>query len=636
MTKQFISSLTHCSKDFLEKEDNAESFIAITQVLVVIAQNYTRHFKPHFENIVDIIIGWHLESQQSREVKHHCSVALQCFRKCWLNESDFSKNLLRSLSEDVDSCLEKLSESSGEQKVYREFGSFIGKYCHTLCLIRKLSTSFSPSGVYNTVVKCVMQSPETFVSLITSEFLNATCQKVLSFAKSSLKESKDEELVTSVNEFILLIIACRCHDVELHMHDVQEIIEIQNEKLSDYSGDQLASFFSLLLKFIDEFRADLNVELISKLLDVNGSIANSVRFNDDKRVKNGLVRLYHEILALKSVPILQTAFMHIVADVGSSLREIPELNSSTWISTVPLRDREPEYTEISISKAQYSLNFNLVALSKLATMQNSIIVMYSLSPSILEILINLEVWEAKWKQYEVVQYAVLRLISAHCIKNNNFISSSSLFIDKSQEQPSSSWQSNTSPTKSPVSNHFKLILEFLENMMKQTNQPSLQQLKVMTNWLGKIIEQTSQFAEQLYHNQHFVYIVKRMNEIAADYNDDISIRVANCDDALSTFECLHADIFTAIAELCNVQLCSVNSEIRKRYSFILSRVPLCFSLEQAKSPSGINKDSMLKTAEMENWHLSLGAVHGGELRAQYFQEFIHHITFSTEVCYSII
>lgn len=481
-----------------------------------------------------------------------------------------------------------------------------------------------------------MQSTESFVYLITKEFLDATCQKVVSFAKISLKESSDEELVTSVNEFILIIIACRSCHVEIHMNDVQEIVEIQNDMLSMYSTDQLASFFTLLLKFTEEFKANLDIKMIAKLFNVNGSLTNHVRFNDDNRVKNGLIKVYHEILTLKSVPILQTAFMYIVADIGSCLREIPELNKFVWTSEIPLPDHEPEYSKISISKAQYSLNFNLVALSKLATMQNSIIVMYSLSPSILEILINLQIWQPEWKQYEVVQYAVLRLISAHCIKNNNFVASSSLFIDKSQTQPSNSWISDSSPTESPVSNHFKMILEFLENMMKQQHQSSLQQLKVMADWIEKIIQQTVQFSEQLYQNQNFVYVVKRLNEIAADYNDEISLKVANCDDALSSFDCLHPDIFTSMAELCNVQLCSVNSEIRKRYSHILSRVPLAFTLEQAKSPSGINKDSMLKTSEMENWHLSLGAIHGGELRAQYFQEFINHITFSPEVGFTLI
>lgn len=480
-----------------------------------------------------------------------------------------------------------------------------------------------------------MQTPESLVFFVSKEFLESTCEKVITFAKTTLSESNEEELVMSINEFLLIILECRCFDVEISMNDVQEIIELEFDSLINYSSDQLSSFFTILLKFIDEYKSTLDVKLIAKIFNINGPLTNEVRFNDDKRVKNGLIRLYHEILALKSVPILQTAFMFIVADLGACLREIPELRKFMWKSDVIGEfDQEPENTKISISKAQYSLNFNLVALSKLATMQNSIIVMYSLSPSILEVLINFQIWEVEWNRYEIVRYAVLRSISSHCIKNSNFISSSSLFIDKTQQQPTNSWLSNSSPTESPSSNHFKLILDFLGKIMKQM--PSLQQLKIIVDWIEKIIHQTTRFSEQLYQNQQFVFIVKRMNEISVNFNDEISLGVATCDDLLCAYDILHPDIFTSMAEVCCVQLCSVNPEIRKRYSFILSRVPLRFTLEQAKSPSGINKSSMLKTSEMENWHLSLGALHGGELRAQYFKEFINHITFSPEVRVTIL
>jgi hypothetical protein len=78
----------------------------------VIAQNYTRQFKPHFTNIVDIIVGWHIESHQGKDVKHHCSVAL-----------------LRNLSEDIDSSLQKFERGETDrQKLYKEFGSFMGNW----------------------------------------------------------------------------------------------------------------------------------------------------------------------------------------------------------------------------------------------------------------------------------------------------------------------------------------------------------------------------------------------------------------------------------------------------------------------------------------------------------------------------
>lgn len=463
---------------------------------------------------------------------------------------------------------------------------------------------------------------------VTKPFLDESYEKILNVAKFALPISHDVEIILSVNEFLLIAIDCRQCDVQVQMEDIQEILELELKKLELFKEVQLAAFFNLLIKFIDEFKAMLPLALINQLFDVKGPLVKTVRYSNDIRVKRGLIRLYHDVLALKNVPIMQAAYMHIVCDLGSCLREIPELCDIEWNSQMTLASDAPENSKTSILKAQYGLNFNLTALSKLATIQNSIIAMYSLTPSILETLINLQIWKQEWSYYELTQFAVLKMISAHCLKNSNFISSSSLFISKNPStQPMSSWVSASSPTESPVSHHFKLILEFLDKMLKNT--PPLKQVKLILDWLEKIIQQTSQFAEVLMNNQNFVFIIKRINNLAVKYNDEVSLKVATCNDSLYAFENVHSDIYTSMVELCGVELCSVNPVIRKQFSFILSRIPIRFTLEQAKSPSGINQEAILKISEMENWHLSLGAIHGGELRAQYFLDFINHITFST-------
>lgn len=484
------------------------------------------------------------------------------------------------------------------------------------------------TGVFNTIIKCISTSPDELAFFVSKPFLDESYEKILNVAKITLSQSQDEEIVLSVNEFLLILIDCRQCGVLVEMTDIQEILELELQNLENFKEVQLASFFNLLVKFIDEFKATLPLTLIDSLFAAKGPIVTKIRYSNDSRVKSGLIQLYHDVLALKNVPILQAAYMHIVHDLGACLREIPELCSIEWNSSLKISNEKPENSKTSILKAQYALNFNLTAISKLATIQNSIIVMYSLTPSILETLINLQIWKQEWTFYELTQFAVLKMISAHCLKNSNFVSSSSLFVSKiPSSQPASSWVSASSPTESPVSQHFKFILEFLDKMLRSI--PSLKQMKLILDWLDKIIQQTSQFAEILINNQNFVYIIKRINNLAVCFNDEVSLKVATCNDSLYAFENVHSDINTSIVELCNVQLCSVNPEIRKRFSFILSRIPMRLTLEQAKSPSGINQDAILKISEMESWHLSLGAIHGGELRAQYFLDFINHITFST-------
>lgn len=481
-------------------------------------------------------------------------------------------------------------------------------------------------GVLNTIIKCVSTDPQVLVSYTTKEFLDDSYAKIMRAAKSTLQKSCEEEIVLSMNEFLLIILECRRVGVDIEMADVQEIVEIELENLETLGEASLASFFTLMIKFIEEYKATLTVELINKLFDFKSPLVKTIRFYSDYRVKNGLIRTYQEILALKNVPILQAAYSKIIQDLGNCLREIPELSTIKWLTAAAEDQPAPENTKKSIQLAQFSLIFNLTVLSRLVTTQNSIIAMYSLTPSILETLINLQVWRPEWNEYELVQFSVLKMISAHCLKNNNFVASSSLFVAKDAPVQTSSWLS-ASPTESPVSQHFKLILEFLESMLKVT--PRLNQMDLILDWLDKIIQQTSQFAEILVDNANFVFVIRRINNLAIKFNDEILVKVATCNDSLYAFENLHQDVFTSITELCSIQLCSVNPDIRQRFSFILSRMPLQFTLEQAKAPSGINREVISKTSELESWHLSLGSLHGGELRAQYFQEFINQITFST-------
>lgn len=447
--------------------------------------------------------------------------------------------------------------------------------------------------------------------------------KIWKVALLALKEEACiKETVLTVNEFTLMVLDCRKYGVEMEMETIQQIIEIEMEMLTKYTENEISSFLFLTTQFIGEFKTELTVEFIENLFNVNGILWHEVIFNDDRRIKNGLIKMYHDVLILKNVPVLQAAYKCILQQFGICLKRIPDLSCIEWI--VDVQDTAITNEKVII-KAQYAFNFNLAALSKLAIMQNSIIAMYSLVPSILEILLALQIWRPEWNDYELIQYSVLLVISEHCLKNSNFISSSSLLITKAAAATTPSWLSDSSPTESPVSQHFKLILDFIDRMLKPL--PSLKQFKLILDWLDKLIQQTSAFSEQLKDNHNFVSIMRRINNISNKYNDEVSLKVARCNDTLFAFDAIHSDIYTSMSEACAVQMCSVNPEIRRQFSFILSRIPLKYTLEQAKSPSGINQEAIDKITEMENWHLSLGSIHGGELRAQYFQQFIKSISF---------
>lgn len=71
--KDLAGKLMDLLKDYLETADTVESFVAITDIIGELSNRYPNHFKPHFNDVVDIVVGWHLETDQSAKAKKHCT-----------------------------------------------------------------------------------------------------------------------------------------------------------------------------------------------------------------------------------------------------------------------------------------------------------------------------------------------------------------------------------------------------------------------------------------------------------------------------------------------------------------------------------------------------------------------------------
>ncbi|XP_055526666.1 serine/threonine-protein kinase Smg1 isoform X2 [Wyeomyia smithii] len=71
--KETANRLMDLLKDYLEMADTIDTFVAVTDVIVDISGKYPKCFQTHFTDIVDIVVGWHLETDQIPKVKIHCS-----------------------------------------------------------------------------------------------------------------------------------------------------------------------------------------------------------------------------------------------------------------------------------------------------------------------------------------------------------------------------------------------------------------------------------------------------------------------------------------------------------------------------------------------------------------------------------
>lgn len=578
-------------KDYLENADQPDLFIAIIRVIEQMCWNYP-NFQQHFTDIVDIMIGWHLETEQTPEVKHHCGLVLQKFQIYWQNDLKFTLSLLGQFLEDITSCGEELEDDPVEDKTVAPeicFGSLV--------------------GAFNTVFKCVCFTPDSLSFQLGKEFLTECFEKVLDVAGLALELNQEEEMILSINEFILLLLDCH-QDVQVPFENLIKVLKIQIKLIEKFTNHQILSVLSVILKCLKELKTVLSLDFIDLLLSQESGLL-KVRFTKNDLIKQSLIKINHEILNIKNVELLQRAYKLILEDIEISLN--------------CLKGEEIQMTKI---QGELNLQFNLITISGLATSNTSIIAMWALSPSILELLTeNLQTTDVNlWKNYPNTFSSILILLTSHCRKNNNFIASSSLLKSKtSQITDSFNKMTLDDSTISPTSEHFVLILKFLPILLK--NQLIDDQCLLIIDLCKLLIEQLGQYSTILEKNQNFNEILKSIIQISSNcFNTKILLILSDCLDFYLEFKIINNEILTQIAELCCVKMCSNNFEIRKKFSLIFAKIPLQISLKQVNQFTGINREKFENVINLQNWYISNNT--RGDLRPQYFKDFIEKISFT--------
>lgn len=293
--QQVAGRLIELLKDFLEQVETASVFIGIMEVIGQFSKNYPKHFDPHFKDIVDICIGWHLETDQKPHVKHECSRVLQTFKHYWRKDIKFTTSLLGQFLEDIEAFhVEQTSDVS--------LGSFI--------------------SAFNTVLKCLSTSPEMMMQSLGKTFLEQSLGTILNAAISTVKQSNEEDAVLPVNELLIILMACQMYGLEFDRSVVQELLLDEVSHLENLTDNTVLSCMMVLAKFIEIVRNDLSLDFLDELFGSSESPMMQLRFRTDKRMQCGLVTIFHNIFDIKNVPILQRMYKHVLVDLQRCLNAL--------------------------------------------------------------------------------------------------------------------------------------------------------------------------------------------------------------------------------------------------------------------------------------------------------------------------
>ncbi|XP_030753715.1 serine/threonine-protein kinase SMG1 [Sitophilus oryzae] len=528
----------------IETTENAEVFKAILEILVLIVEMYPNEFCTQFKDTIDLLFGWHVDHTQPLSNIEFISKSLQRLSHHFKYNIYFSVSLVENFLEDITNYGAELNAPETLD--------------HVTVLILAL----------NTVLKCLdISFHPSNNKTVTTEFIITCLVSVIKTVSDALDSFVHENLVIAANDCISILLGYLDKKPHTLCNSIYNLIDLQLTLINDFSDNAVISMLLLIAKVVKELSTNLPLELIAKLIGPKSDIV-KLRSSPYSNIQNAVICIYQSLLNLKNVSLLQEAYRYVLGDLERFYKRIvPEFQGV--VQSNPFEE-EAGNDELTIL-------FLLRCLSQLAN-ASSIIVMWALKPSILELVgVNVCPHDPLLaKKYPHIQYSLLYLLFAHCKCYNHFISNSNLVTTKQEVNRFALTEGlniNDVPSTSPNSGNFAVILEVLYRTLKTETSPEVTLL--LLQWLNDILLNSESYLESFYLNEKFALVTEVL--VKCGYHFNVQIIEAVCDNLeklLSNKQLAWSNIFLSnVSDLCKLHMTSNYHSVKENYSKLSSCIP---------------------------------------------------------------
>ncbi|KPJ20434.1 Serine/threonine-protein kinase SMG1 [Papilio machaon] len=504
-------------QEIIEGTDSADVFMAAINAMIVMSNLYPEHFANHFVDTVDILVGWHVDNAQPKKIKEFALQSLFKLSRHWQADVGFSVNLLNQFVEDMVAYTNELESNNHETE----------SDSHEDCM-QKIASFLN---VFNTVAKSLgtLLSP-TVSQTVSWSFLTEAMTKIIQVLTEVLSDDVEPDLIMA---------------------------------------DVCLSIISLISITIKEIAANLPLEFITQIIGPQ-SLLRPLRFTDNTKILTNVMLVYSNFLNLKNIPLLQETYKFVLMDIQNAFSVI-----------IPgIKIIQVEYAEeLSKEDAEKNILFYLQCLSDLANASNSIIGMWALKPSILELLaIKMCPHDENFiKQKPALQYAILYLLYSHCKKNNHFIASSDLVTNTQQRTSDIYSLSNLNigdvSSVSPTSGHLAVILNTLSIVLEE-DVPQ-ETLLLVLNWISDIFSQLDKYLPIVSLSKGFLVLTTNMLMHAHNFNENVTLIVLqNCQQLLKNKGLVwNAMLLKKMAVVCILHIDNLNKSVSSVCKEVLFELP---------------------------------------------------------------
>jgi PI-3-kinase-related kinase SMG-1 len=608
-------NLIHHLVTSIEITENSEVFKAILDVLMTTVELYPDCFYTQFQDTVDLLFGWHVDHTQPLSNIEFISRNLQRISPHFKYNLDFAVSLIENFLEDITNFSNQLGDAESNS------------LDHVNVLILAL----------NTILKCLGDSFRPQNNKHVSVELVSTClNQIIKTVREVLENFVTDNLIIAANESIGILLGQLDNKSQALSNSIYNLIDLELSLVNEFSDATLVSMLLLISKIIKELSANLPIELIEKLIGPKSEIV-KLRYSYFKNIQDSVICVYQALLNLKNVSLLQEAYRYVLGDLEVVYRAIvPDVEP--FIQNNPFSDDSFDLTN---EQKELTVLFLLRCLSQLAN-ASSIIVMWALKPSILELVgVNLAPYkESLAKNNPALQYSLLYLLYSHCKCYNHFISSSNL-VAKKQDQSnlmgmftlSEVLNINDVLNTSPNLGSFEIILDILHKTLNIETPCEVTLL--LLQWMNDILVNSDSYLTNLYDNDKFVAVTKVLVKCGYHFNTKIVLSVCeNLEKLLSNKQLSWSNQFLMnVCDLVKLHLNSNSADIRASYSKLSSNVPWDVAVVEFNKSNSIY-DIKKTTANIKDYsnymvwmaqHLHLNNSVTGDIYPLQFKTFMDYL-----------
>lgn len=565
--KSYSVTLMMKMQHILENTDLPDLFVASIEVIMQLSALYPDTLTDYFRDLVDILVGWLIDSSQSAKMTDYAAKSLQRLAPYWIQELNFSITFLGQFLEDMEIYAEDFVKSLSPQKGELVSDSKTSSPEDFLFKVEAFIKSF------NTVIKALgdHMSPANSTQ-VTWTFLGDCLSKVLVTVKSVLDVRFNEDLIMSANECVWLLLSHLQTKTTLGHDLLYEMFDYLLSEVDNMCNVTVCSVLHVIAKAVREVSANLPLTLVQRLLSPDSSVV-KLRFSPSKSILKAALGLYHALLNLKNIPLLQEAYKYVLGDLEVAYCHlVPD--------TKLLSQANPfEDVKYSSSEAEIVVLFLLGALSDLANASNSIIGMWALKPSMFELL-ALRMKPLEVRKHTGLQYTILYLLFSHCSKSNNFVSSSSLVQAGSGSRrpivlsglPS---LSTDVPVSSPTSANLSNILQLLKEALHDNF--SMEVDLLLLTWVRELMTQGATYLPTMAESVDLQLVLSAVVSKGQSALKRPPISLAVCRTLQLAFQFQNVswkvNFLTSITELCLLHINSTYADVASGYSQLLSVLP---------------------------------------------------------------